>query len=559
MSKTEGRIIFVSGGVVSGIGKGTITSSLALLIKARGFTVSPIKCDMYINVDAGTMNPTEHGEVFVTEDGIETDQDIGTYERFLNQPLRKENYTTTGQVYQTVIQRERQLKYEGRCVEVVPDIPEEIIGRILEASKGVEFTFVELGGTVGEYQTVLFLEATRILAKRLPGRTVHIHVSHFPYLKSLGELKSKPTQLSIRKLNESGIVPDFVVARSEKTVDAPRFNTLCQNSNLTPDEVIFCPDVDDIYKIPLMLEEQKFPDKVLMKLGLGVVPRPHLDNWINRLDRLKSLEAPTLRIGIIEKYRNVGEYTLSDTHISVLEAIKHAAIEADCNYEINWINSEKLNQENLETEIGKQHGIIVPQAWGARGSEGKIHAIRHARLNKIPFLGLCYGMQMAVVEFGMTIGLDSANSTEIDPKTPHPVIHIMPEQEEIIRTEQFGGTIRLGSYPCILMENSKLSKIYKKNEIKERHRHRYEFNNKYRQEFEKKGMIFSGLSPDSKLVEAIEIPDHPFFIGVQFHPEFQSSFEKPHPLFLEFLRKAKESSETEKEETIKIVKKENND
>ncbi|MDP2656306.1 MAG: CTP synthase [bacterium] len=534
MELAKRKFIFVSGGVVSGVGKGVTTSSLALLIKSRGYTISPIKCDMYVNVDAGTMNPAEHGEVFVTADGIETDQDLGSYERFLNQQLSKKNYTTTGQVYLSVIQKERQLYYKGRCVEVVPDIPEEIVERILEAGKDSEFTIIELGGTVGEYQSVLFLEATRMLAKRLPHQTIHIHVSYFPFLKSIGEIKSKPTQLSIRKLNESGILPDFVVARSEKAVDRPRFNTLCQNSNLTPDQIIFCSDVGNVYEVPLILEQQHFTEKVLEKLGVTDVPAPKLDTWKALVEKGKNLTEPALKIGVIEKYRNVGDYTLADTHLSVLEAVRHASLHTGQKYEIVWVNSEE--SEGLESQLANLDGIIVPQAWGSRGYEGKINAIKYARTHNIPFLGLCYGMQMAVVEYGRNVvGLENATSTEIDANAQHQVIHIMLDQVKKMQNKEFGGTIRLGAYPCKVKEGSRLYDIYQQIEISERHRHRYEFNNDYRQKYEETGMVFSGLSPDGTLVESVEIPEHPFFIGVQFHPEYQSTFERPHPLFVRFL------------------------
>ncbi len=535
MELEKRKFIFVSGGVVSGVGKGVTVSSLALLIKARGYTISPVKCDMYVNVDAGTMNPAEHGEVFVTADGIETDQDLGNYERFLNQELSRKNYTTTGQIYLSVIQKERQLYYKGKCVEVVPDIPEEIIERILEAGKDSEYTIVELGGTVGEYQSVLFLEATRMLSKRLPGQTVHIHVSYFPFLKNLGEIKSKPTQLSIRQLNENGILPDFIVARSEKLVDTPRFNTLCQNSNLTPEQVIFCPDVGNIYEVPIVLEKQEFAQKVLKKLGVDTIAEPKLEGWNSLIEKSKNLIDPTIKIGMVEKYRNIGDYTLADTHISVLEAVKHASIAKGYKCEIVWISSEMLSTEDANKQMADLDGVIVPQGWGSRGYEGKVQAIQYAREHNIPFLGLCYGMQMAAVEFARNVlGLKNANSSEVDPNTEHPVIHIMPDQEQRIIKREYGGTIRLGSYPCRIKEGTKLINIYQKTDINERHRHRYEFNNDYRDMFETQGLVFSGLSPDGKLVEALELPNHPFFVATQFHPEYQSSFEKPHPLFVAF-------------------------
>jgi CTP synthase len=531
------RFIFISGGVVSGLGKGITAASLGLLLKARGFTVAPIKCDMYVNLDAGTMNPTIHGEVFVTDDGLEADQDLGHYERYLNQDMSRANYVTTGQIYHAIIQKERALHYEGKCVEVVPHVPEEIISRINQAGEGAEFVIAELGGTVGEYQSEVFLEATRIMAKRLPGRTAHIHVSYFPYLDSLGELKSKPTQLSIRKLNECGIIPDFVVARSARAVDTPRFTTLCQNSNLEPDQIIFSPDVLSVYQVPLKLEEQCFAQKLLRRLGVEVMPRPRLNEWEQRIATLIAPREQELRVGIVAKYHAVGDYSLSDAYVSVVEALHHVEAADGVRIRIDWIDAEDLTgPEVAEARLEGLHGIIIPQGWGSRGADGKVTAIRYARENNVPYLGLCYGMQMAVVEFGRNVlGLSEANSEEVDGGTPHPVVHVMPEQAEIIRQKRYGGSIRVGAYPCRTAEGSRLRSLYRSELISERHRHRYEFNNDYRERYEQAGLRFSGLSPDGRLVEAIELPDHPFFVGVQYHPEYKSRFEVPHPLFTGFV------------------------
>ena len=511
------RYIFISGGVVSGLGKGITAASLGLLLKARGFSVSPIKCDMYVNLDACTMNPTIHGDVFVTDDGLEADQDLGHYERYLNQDMTRSNYVTTGQIYYSIIQKERSLDYEGKCVEVVPHVPEEIILRIQQAAQGAEFVLVELGGTVGEYQSEVFLEATRIMAKRLPGRTAHVHVSYFPYLDSLGELKSKPTQLSIRKLNECGILPDFVVARSARMVDTPRFSTLAQNSNLEPDQIIFSPDMRSVYEVPLKLEEQQFAQKLLRRLGVEVMPRPRVQEWEQRVRTLLAPHDEQLRVAIVAKYHAVGDYSLSDAYVSVVEALHHVEAEEGVRVQIDWIDAEDIgNPEEARERLKGAHGVIIPQGWGSRGAEGKIAAIQYARENGVPYLGLCYGMQMAVIEFGRNVlGLRGANSEEVDNGTSHPVIHVMPDQVEHLRQKRYGGSIRVGAYPCETADGSLLRNLYGQRQISERHRHRYEFNNDYRERYAAAGMRFSGLSPNGQLVEAVELPDHPFFVGVQ--------------------------------------------
>jgi CTP synthase len=530
------RYIFISGGVVSGLGKGITAASLGLLLKSRGFTVSPIKCDMYVNLDAGTMNPTIHGEVFVTDDGLEADQDLGHYERYLGQDTSRANYVTTGQIYHAIIEKERALHYEGKCVEVVPHVPEEIIDRIQAASNGAEFVIAEFGGTVGEYQSEVFLEATRIMAKRLPGRTAHIHVSYFPYLDSLGELKSKPTQLSIRKLNECGILPDFIVARSARAVDTPRFTTLCQNSNLEPDQIIFSPDLKSVYQVPMKLEEQEFAQKVLRRLGVTVVPRPRLDEWTARVKRFISDDGPMLQVGMVAKYHTVGDYSLADAYVSVVEALHHVEAAEGVKIKVEWIDAGELEEPGeAEKRLSHLDGVIIPQGWGSRGAEGKIAAIKYARENALPYFGLCYGMQMACIEFGRhVLGLKNANSEEVDGSSSHLVIHAMQDQIENIRKKRFGGSIRVGAYPCRTAEGSHLRRLYGSEIVSERHRHRYEFNNEYRPKYEEAGFVFAGVSPDNQLVEAVELRDHPFFVGVQFHPEYKSRFEAPHPLFLGF-------------------------
>lgn len=549
------KFIFVSGGVISGLGKGITTASLSLLLKAHGYRVCPVKCDAYINIDAGTIRPQEHGEIFVCDDGIECDQDIGHYERFINEDLSRANYVTTGQIYQEVIRRERAFEYEGEDVEVVPHVPEEMIRRFKEAGKkmNADFVIVEIGGTVGEYQNILFLEANRIMKVRDKEDVLHIHVGYLPTPPSIGEMKSKPVQTSVRILNETGIQPDFLIGRAEKSLDRRRKERLALFCNVSLEDIISNPDVKPVYEVPLILDGQQLAEKILAKFGLRPKKKKDLRKWRNLVERIKRVEDPevkTITIGIVGKYQKVGEYELEDVYISVVEAIKHAAWLNNVKPQIIWFDSEKIEKRGV-AGLGRIDGMIVPQGWGRRGVEGKIKAVQFARENKLPFLGLCFGMQMAVIEFARNVlGLERANSTEVSPETPHPVIHIMPKQEEYLKKHQYGGTIRLGAWPCRLTKGTKLAKIYEKHSqtsptnldpkpyilIYERHRHRYEFNSRYRRRFEKAGMKISGVSPDGKLVEVIEIADHPFFVGTQFHPEYKSRPLQPHPLFLEFIK-----------------------
>lgn len=537
------KFIFVSGGVISGIGKGLATAAISLLLKSRGFVVSPIKCDPYINVDAGTMNPVVHGEIFVLDDGSETDQDLGHYERFLGENLSALSYMTTGQVYQTVIARERNLEYGGKCVEVVPHIPEEIIRRIKKGGeeRKADIVLVEIGGTVGEYQNALFLEANRMLKLALPEDVLHIHLGYLPIPLSIGEMKSKPVQMSVRALNSVGLQPDFILGRSEKPLDEIRKEKLALFCNIDKDGVISAPDVTNIYEIPLNFEKQNLTEKILKKFGLRSRKRDLL-SWEKMVQSQQQLKKE-VKIGIVAKYYTSGDFSLGDSYVSVLEAVKHAAWFHNVKPEILWFDSEKLatlNAQKITEALKDINGIIVPQGWGSRGVEGKIKAVGFARENKIPYLGLCFGMQMAVIEFARNvIGLSGANSTEVNPKTPYPVIHIMPDQKKYLEKHQFGGTIRLGAWKCKVLPGTRFSQCYgKPGVISERHRHRYEFNNKYRKQFEKAGMKISGVSPDGKLVEAVEIPDHPFFVGTQFHPEYKSRPLQPHPLFVEFIKHA---------------------
>jgi CTP synthase len=537
----ETKYIFVVGGVMSGVGKGVTAASIGQVLQSYGYSVSAIKMDPYINVDAGTMNPIEHGEVFVTADGDETDQDIGNYERFLNVDIYKENYMTTGRIYQTVIEKERQLAYRGKCVQVVPHIPLEIRDRIKKAADKTkaEIMIIEIGGTVGEYENLIFLEAARVLKLYQPKDVTFVMVSYLPVPNKIGEMKTKPTQHAVKSLNSAGIQPDFIVARSEKAIDIIRKEKISINCNIAVDNVIAAPDVDSIYDIPLNFEKEKIGLRILDKLNLPQ-PKKSANNsaWKKMTLAIKNTDSQ-VDVGLVGKYFKTGDYSLKDSYISVIEALHHAGAYNKCKINLHWINTEEMENGNMNI-FKKMDGIVVPQGWGKRGSEGKIKAIKYCRENKIPYFGLCYGMQMAVIEFARhVVKLKEANSQEINPKTKNPVIHIMPDQAQLIADKGYGGTIRLGAWPCKLVDNTYLSKIYhkfnKKNIVDERHRHRYEFNNDYRDILEKHGLIIAGTSPDNKIVEAIEIKDHPFFIGVQFHPEYISRPLKPHPLFVEFI------------------------
>lgn len=525
---------------MSGVGKGVTTASIARILTGKGFSVSAIKIDPYINVDAGTMNPIEHGEVFVTEDGDETDQDIGNYERFLNKNIYRENYMTTGRVYQSVIQKERNLGYGGKCVQVVPHIPIEVRERIDKAVKksNAEIMVIEIGGTVGEYENLLFLEAARYMHLERPDDVQFVMVSYLPVPAKIGEMKTKPTQHAVRSLNNAGIQPDFIIARSVVDIDDPRRKKIAIFCNVAREDVISAPDVKSIYDIPVNFEKADLGNRILKKFGLKPRKKDLVD-WKQMVSKGKNPKGE-VTIGIVGKYFSTGDFTLSDSYISVIEALKHGGIASRIKVNMQWINTDEV--ESRGTAILKKYdGIIVPQGWGSRGSEGKIKTIEYCRKNGLPYFGLCYGMQMAVIEFARNVlKLKNANSEEVDLKTSHPVIHIMPGQKELLAKKQYGGTIRLGGWPCQLVKGTNLAKAYKKHGkegiVSERHRHRYEFNNAYRAEFEKAGLTIAGTSPDGKIVEAVEIKDHPFFIGTQFHPEYISRPLDPHPLFTEFIR-----------------------
>lgn len=528
---------------MSGVGKGVASASIGRVLIGKGYNVSAIKIDPYINVDAGTMNPIEHGETFVTDDKDETDQDVGNYERFLNRDIHKENYMTTGRVYLEVITRERNLEYEGKCVEVVPHIPLEVIRRIKAAAKKdkAEIMIIEVGGTVGEYQNMLFLEAARMMHLKNPEDVMFAMVSYLPVPNKIGEMKTKPTQYAVRTLQSAGIQPDLIIARSDEPVDKPRRQKMATFCNVHEEDIISAPDVESIYEIPLNFEENGVGEKILRKFGLK--PRQEdLRDWRGMVERIRNAQQE-VHIGMVGKYFGTGHFTLADSYISVIEAIKHAGGATNVKPVLHWINAEKIDEEGTNM-LAEMDGIIVPQGWGTRGSEGKIKAIQYCRETGKPYFGLCYGMQMAVIEFARHVcNLERANSEEVNKRTPHPVIHIMPDQKKYLEKNQYGGTIRLGAWPCKITKGTKVAAAYGgPKTVKERHRHRYEFNNKYRKKMEKCGLTVAGTSPDDKLVEAIEIADHPFFVGVQFHPEYKSRPLDPHPLFVSFLQACKKEA-----------------
>lgn len=528
------KYIFVSGGVISGLGKGITVASIATILKGKGYRVSPVKVDMYLNMDAGTIRPQEHGEVFVTEDGLETDQDLGNYERFLNTDLKRVNYITTGQVYSEVLRKERAFDYEGEDVEAIPHITDEIIKRIKIAGKEADIVIIELGGTVGEYQNGIFFEASRLMKLRAPKDVIQIHVAYLPIPNNLGEMKSKPVQQSVRILNSMGIEPDFVVARAEHVVDDRRKERIALFCNVRKEDVISNPDLSSIYEVPLVMQQQKFGEKILEKLGLNP-GKPDLKPWTDLVKIIKSVRKE-VNIAVVGKYFSTGNYNLSDVYISIIEALKAASWANRVKPHLYWIDAEKIEKQGVVL-LEKMDGILMTPGFGKRGVEGMISAVKYAREKNIPFLGLCYGMQMATIEFARNvIKLKDANTVEVNPKTPHPVINVMPDQEKKMLKKEYGASMRLGGWPCVLKEGTKAFKAYGEKRISERHRHRYEFNNKYRKQFEEKGFVFSGTTPDGHLVEIIEIPKHPFFVGVQFHPEFKSRPLTPGPLFKDFIK-----------------------
>ncbi|MEK7213468.1 MAG: CTP synthase, partial [Patescibacteria group bacterium] len=529
------KYVFVIGGVLSGVGKGVTTASIGRIFKNRGYKVSAIKIDPYINVDAGTMNPVEHGEVFVTEDGDETDQDIGNYERFLDTDIYSANYMTTGRIYQNVIEKERGMFYKGRCVQVVPHIPMEVVERIKTAAKKAqaEIMVIEVGGTVGEYENILFLEAARMMKLDNPDDVAFVLVSYMPVPSHLGEMKTKPTQHAARTLNNSGIQPDFIVARGKYELDKPRREKLAFFCWLrSKEDVVSAPDVESIYEIPVVLEKQKFGNLLSQRLKMNL-RRDYSTKWNEFLTKMKKAKK-SVKIAVVGKYFSTGDFTLADSYISVIQAVKHAAAHNGANAEMTWIDAESYEKNPKKVkELSDYDALIVPGGFGTRGIEGIIKAIQFVRENNLPYLGLCYGMQLATVEFARhVLGLKKANTVEIDLKTTDPIIHINPKQAENVKNNRYGGTMRLGAYKCVLAKGTLAQKLYGETRISERHRHRYEFNNDYREAMEQAGLKVSGVNPENDLVEIVELTNHPYFVGVQFHPEFKSRPLHPHPLFM---------------------------
>lgn len=535
------KYIFISGGVISGIGKGITSASIALLLKQAGYKIASLKFENYLNLDAGTINPIEHGDVFLCDDGTEADMDIGTYEKFLDEDMGKDNFVTMGRIYKTVIDKERRFEYQGEDVEAIPHVTDEIIKRIqdLGNKKKADIVLIELGGTAGEYQNVFYYEASRLLTLKYPGDVIHIHVSYVPTPHHLGEPKTKPTQLSVRTLNSMGIQPDFIVARSENFLDKRRVERFALFCNIHPENIISNPDVKHPYEVPLILNKQNFGQKILKKLNLKE-KTPDLKKWQELVKKIYQKKEKTINIAIVGKYFGTGEYQLRDSYAALFDAIDHASWQLNLNVKTIWIDAEKVEKEG-EKIIGKPNGIIVPIGWGERGAEGMIKAASFARVNKIPYLGLCYGMQLAIIAFARDVlGWLDANTEENDKNTIHNVIHLMPKQKDIMERRAYGGTMRLGAWQAKIKKDTIAWEIYNQEVISERHRHRYEFNDKFKDDFEKAGLVISGRSVIENLCEFIELPKstHPFYFATQGHPEYKSRPLKPHPIFLRFLKEA---------------------
>lgn len=542
------KYIFVVGGVMSGVGKGITTASIGKILAARGLSVNLVKIDPYLNVDAGTMNPTEHGEVFVLDSGLETDQDMGNYERFLGRDLGPEDYMTSGMIYKTVIERERNLGYGGKCVEAVPHVRDEIISRFVRAASLAksDVTVIEIGGTIGDFQNALFIDAARVMHLNHPADVMFVMVTYLPVPGTIGEMKTKPTQNAIRQLNSYGVQPDIIVARSTHPLDMRRKEKLAISCNVQADHIISAPDVDSIYDVPLNFERDHFSDILLKALGKRPKQSSDFGEWKHFAERAHN-GSRTVRIGIVGKYFDTGDFVLSDAYLSVIEAIKFSAFAAGVKPKIDWLNAKHYQEDAKKvSELAEYDGVLVPGGFGETGIEGKIRAIQFARENKIPYFGLCYGMQLMTVEYARNVAkLDGAHTTEIDPKAKHPIIAILPEQIEKLAKHDYGGTMRLGAYPCELIEGTIARSAYGQDEISERHRHRFEVNPDYIERLEAAGLVFSGRSPSGRLMEIAELPKdvHPFMLGTQFHPELKARPLSPHPLFSAFIKAALERTE----------------
>ncbi len=535
---SDAKYVFVTGGVTSSLGKGIISASLAKLLQARGYRVTIQKFDPYINVDPGTLNPYEHGECFVTDDGAETDLDLGHYERFLNVCTSQANNVTTGRVYQSVINNERKGEYLGKTVQVIPHITDEIKKRmlLLGTSGDYDIIITELGGTVGDIESLPYVESVRQLEWELGDRCMVIHLTLVPYLSTTGELKTKPTQHSVKLLQESGVQPDVLVCRTEYPLGEDLRKKLALFCNVKREAVIESIDAETIYDVPLLMRQEKLDDVVLKKFGLSANKEPNIENWKSFVRGFKNPNHE-VQIGLIGKY-----VELKDAYLSIAEALIHGGVANGTRVIVSWIHSEHLNSKSIKKELSHLDGILVAPGFGERGIEGKLKAVQFAREAGIPFLGICLGMQMAVIEYARNVlGMKDAHSTEMKSSTHDPVISLMEEQKKV---SDMGGTMRLGSYDCVLEKDSLAYSVYGKTKIAERHRHRFEFNDEYRSEFEKAGMKCTGVNPDSELVEIVEIPEHPFFIGVQFHPEYKSTVEEPHPLFTSFVKAALKYKDT---------------
>lgn len=547
-SKTNHKYIFVVGGVMSGVGKGIASSSIGTLLHAKGFDVNLAKVDPYLNVDAGTMNPTEHGEVFVLNSGLETDQDMGNYERFLNRDLIHEDYMTSGMVYKHVIDKERNLGYGGKCVEAVPHIRDEIVSRYENAARlnKSEISIIEIGGTVGDYQNIMFIEAARVLKIKHPDDVIFIMVSFLPIPSKIGEMKTRPTQNAVNQLSGYGVHTDIIIARSEVPVDSKRKEKIGIACNIPEENVISAPDIDSVYDVPLNFEKDKIGEIILKSLKLKPRKGPGLAPWRKFANSVKNTEKE-LNIAIVGKYFSTGDFVLTDAYVSVLEAIKYSAYSQKVKPKIHTINANDFEKSNPDyASLDKFDGIIVPGGFGEKGIEGKLNVIRYARENKIPYFGLCYGMQLMSIEYARNVlGLAKAHTAEIDPKSPHLIIDIMPDQKKKLLEKNYGGSMRLGSYVANIKPGTIARSAYKADVITERHRHRYEVNPAYVEQLTNAGLVFSGTSPDGSLMEIAELPEsvHPFFLGTQFHPEFLARPLAPHPLFTQFIKSAKNRNE----------------